>query len=60
LRRLQKGQHLETYDQPYNGRIRRYYRITQTGRELLEQYRNDWKDNKARLDLILEGEIDNE
>ncbi|MCL2140255.1 MAG: PadR family transcriptional regulator [Dehalococcoidia bacterium] len=60
LRRLQKGHLLETYDQPFNGRNRRYYRITQSGRKLLEQYRNDWRDCKTKLDFILEGTSDHE
>ena len=28
LRRLQKNEYLQTYDQPYQGRNRRYYHIT--------------------------------
>ena len=42
LRRLQKKGSLITYDQPYQGRNRRYYQITPAGRDLLEQYRQDW------------------
>ena len=42
LRRLQKNGSLITYDQPYQGRNRRYYQITPAGRDLLEQYRQDW------------------
>ena len=42
LRRLQKNGSLTTYDRPYQGRNRRYYRITVSGRALLDQYRKDW------------------
>ena len=35
LRRLQKEQLLSVYDRPYQGRNRRYYRITPKGRALL-------------------------
>ena len=28
LRRLQKNEYLRTYDQPYHGRNRRYYSVT--------------------------------
>ncbi|XRD26230.1 PadR family transcriptional regulator [Lysinibacillus fusiformis] len=31
LRRLQKADYLTTYDQPYQGRNRRYYQITEHG-----------------------------
>ena len=41
LRRLQKNGSLTTYDQPFQGRNRRYYRITVSGRALLEQYRRN-------------------
>ena len=60
LRRLQKDNHLEIYDLPVSGRNRRYYRITQTGCELLEEYRAQWKECKQNLDTILEGELENE
>ena len=35
LRRLQKEGHLETYDQEFAGRNRRYYQITDAGRRQL-------------------------
>ena len=38
LRRLQKNEYLQTYDQPYQGRNRRYYHITDAGRTALEAY----------------------
>ena len=34
LRRLQTGNYLETYDQEYNGRNRRYYKITDDGKKV--------------------------
>lgn len=53
LRRLQKGGLLETYDEPYMGRNRRYYRITETGREQLETFRNEWQIYKEQIDFFL-------
>lgn len=38
LRRLQKNNYLTTYDQPYQGRNRRYYQITPEGRTHLEGF----------------------
>ena len=55
LRRLQKEACLTTYDQPCQGRNRRYYRITAQGQERLEQARLEWKDYKSGVDRILEG-----
>ena len=36
LRRLQKEGYLETYDQAFAGRNRRYYRLTEAGARALE------------------------
>lgn len=56
LRRLQKEHYLETYDQEFQGRNRRYYRITTKGREQLTAYLADWEDYKQRLNGIFYGE----
>ena len=53
LRRLQKNGRLITYDQPYQGRNRRYYQITPAGRDLLEQYRQDWIINQEQVNFFL-------
>mgnify|MGYP004459326961 CR=1 FL=1 len=52
LRRLQKNGYVITYDQPYQGRNRRYYRITSEGRSHLERIRRMWGDFKASLDSV--------
>ena len=44
LRRLQKNGMLEVYDMPYLGRNRRYYRITECGKEQLYELRHEWTD----------------
>ncbi len=59
LRRLKKYNHLETYDVPYQGRNRRYYKITNSGRDLLDEYRVDWDTYKEKIDNIV-GEAHNE
>lgn len=55
LRRLQKDGALTTYDQAFDGRNRRYYSITEKGKELLEGYRVEWETYKNQMDLILSG-----
>ena len=57
LRRLQKSGLLETYDEPYQGRNRRYYRITPPGREQLYFFREEWKLYKEKIDSLLGGWI---
>ena len=44
LRRLQKNEYLRTYDQPYQGRNRRYYSVTDKGKEQFEIYKKEWKE----------------
>ena len=53
LRRLQKGGFLETYDQPYMGRNRRYYRLTEAGRAQIAVYKREWKEYKEKVDAVL-------
>lgn len=55
LRRLQKDALLETYDQPYQGRNRRYYRITGAGQVKLDFYRKEWDIYKGKISLLLSG-----
>ena len=59
LRRLQKDGALETYDEPFEGRNRRYYRLTAKGREMTDFYRKEWVGFKEKIDeLLLEGNKD--
>ena len=53
LRRLQKENNLETYDREFQGRNRRYYRITDKGRAALALYREDWKLHRSKIENIL-------
>lgn len=57
LRRLQKDQMLVTYDQPENGRNRRYYSITDIGRERLGFYCSEWEVYKGKIDELLGGNM---
>lgn len=57
LRRLQKENMLTTYDSPFNGRNRRYYKITDEGRKQLSSYKTEWNTYKERIDTIMRGEI---
>lgn len=55
LRRLQKEQYCRTYDQPYQGRNRRYYSITEKGERKLAEYRKQWKDYKTAIETLMNG-----
>lgn len=52
LRRLQKEGFLSTYDQPFQGRNRRYYQITDAGKIRLNFYMNEWNDYRDKIEKI--------
>lgn len=54
LRRLLKEGCLETYDMAIDGRNRRYYRITESGRLQLNLYRSEWYGYSVKISRILE------
>ncbi len=55
LRRLQKEDYLTTYDQPFQGRNRRYYKITETGMDRFKFFANEWGQYKDSIDVLLGG-----
>ncbi len=55
LRRLQKKEYLTTYDQPFQGRNRRYYRITESGLNRYKELLEDWVEYKRKIDSVLLG-----
>ena len=55
LRRLQKEKLCRTYDQPFQGRNRRYYSITDEGRKRLIELREEWGSYKTSIDSVLYG-----
>lgn len=52
LRRLQKDNYLIVYDMECGGRNRRYYKITDPGREKLEEYRKEWDDYSSKISML--------
>lgn len=58
LRRLMKNELLESYDQEYLGRNRRYYRITEKGKEQLKIYREEWLIYKDKINLLISEPTD--
>ena len=55
LRRLQKDDCLEVYDQQYDGRNRRYYKLTEKGIAQLNLYKVEWKNYSKKILNIFEG-----
>lgn len=55
LRRLQKGEYLEVYDRQFDGRNRRYYKVTESGKEQLAMYQTEWKNYSKKISALFEG-----
>ena len=55
LRRLQKDECLEVYDQEFAGRNRRYYKLTEKGHAQLKLYKSEWKSYTSKISKLFEG-----
>lgn len=54
LRRLKKEGFLDTYDEPFEGRNRRYYQLTPAGYNRLEDIIDEWIVFRDSLNRLLE------
>jgi len=43
LKRLESNAYLETYSVEHNSRLRKYYRITEEGKNYINEFLNDWQ-----------------
>ena len=57
LRRLQKDECLEVYDRQFDGRNRRYYKVTEKGIAQLNLYRVEWKNYSKKITSMFEGGV---
>lgn len=57
LRRLQKDECLEVYDMQFDGRNRRYYKVTEKGTAQLNLYRIEWKNYSQKISEMFEGGV---
>ena len=60
LRRLQEQNYVTAYDQPYQGRNRKYYRITEEGESAFHKLIEEWDCYKSAVDQIVEGGMKSE
>ncbi len=60
LRRLESAELLTVYSAEHNGRLRKYYRITQVGLKRLEDFREEWREIMAIYEFITREENKNE
>lgn len=57
LRKLENNSHVTTYVREYQGRKRKYYTITDKGREQLIFLKSEWQSYRDTIDGIIEGRI---
>lgn len=53
LRKLSENQYVETYDQQFQGRNRKYYRITEEGKRQQEYLAQEWHVYTALIEEII-------
>ena len=54
LKRLETGGLVESYTVEYNGRLRKYYKITFAGKQKIAEYVEDWKEAVKIYNYIVE------
>ena len=59
LKKLEKNGYLTTYSQESQGRKRKYYSITDSGKEQLVYLNKEWISYRDTIDGIIEGRIRN-
>ena len=55
LRRLEASEQLTVYSVEHNGRLRKYYRITELGRERIRAFSDEWNEMLAIHEFITKG-----
>ena len=55
LKRLEAGQSVTVYTMEHNGRLRKYYHITQVGQERIAGFLREWKDVMRMYEFIERG-----
>ena len=60
LRRLEAADCLTVYSVEHNGRLRKYYRITDTGRARLSAFTEEWKEIMAIYNFVTKEDDDRE
>lgn len=58
LKRLQENGYVDAYDQPFQGRNRKYYRITEKGTLCQKELLNEWREHISAIEEIIQGGIE--
>ena len=60
LRRLESQDLLTVRTAEHNGRLRKYYRITQAGKERIEEFKEEWKEIVSIYEFIAKEDTGDE
>ena len=60
LRRLETGAFLTVRSVEHNGRLRKYYHITDAGKARIEEFKEEWKELESIYRFIIREENDND
>lgn len=60
LRRLEGSKYLTVHSVEHNGRLRKYYHITQAGLDRINTFSQEWKEIMSIYQFIVRGETENE
>ena len=52
LKRLEGQERLTTYSKDFNGRLRKYYQITNAGRRRIKEFMVEWEEMEKVLNFI--------
>jgi len=59
LKRLESAQMLSVHSAEHDGRLRKYYHITQKGLERIEDFKSEWKEILAIYRFVTKGDEKN-
>ncbi len=60
LRRLEAGGSLTTYRQEHSGRVRKYYQITDAGRQRMEDFLTEWEEMQRIYQFVKNQQFQNQ
>ena len=58
LKRLESAQMLTVWSAEHDGRLRKYYRITEAGMRRIEEFKNEWREVDAIYRFVTREEQD--
>lgn len=56
LKRMEAAQFVTEYSVEHNGRLRKYYRLTEAGRRRINEFLSEWQDVLRAYEYIREAE----